>query len=137
MKKLAAHIELGKNGEDAVSIYLIKAGYGILERNWRHGAHEIDIIAEDYGMIVFVEVKTRREGSALSGLEMVRPAKQMFISEAARAYMSQHRLRLPFRFDVVLAEGNEAPFKITHLIDAFDFAPTPHAIRSRKDPLAL
>jgi len=137
METRAAHIELGRKGEEAVTVYLIQNGYNILERNWRHGAHEIDIIAEDYGMVVFVEVKTRHEGSTLSGLEMLRPAKQMFLSEAARAYMNRRPYRQPFRFDVILAEGNEPPFKITHLIDAFSFAPTPHAIRSRKDPDSL
>jgi putative endonuclease len=58
---MAKHIETGKFGEDLATEFLIKKGYKILERNYRHRRSEIDIIAEFNNEIIFVEVKTRHE----------------------------------------------------------------------------
>ena len=55
---MALHNEIGHLGEDATCEYLKKNGYKIVERNWRLGNIEIDVIAEDRRNIVFVEVKT-------------------------------------------------------------------------------
>ncbi|QPZ39810.1 YraN family protein [Paramicrobacterium chengjingii] len=52
-------IEFGARGEDAACAHLERAGYEILERNWRHTLGEIDIIARTGETVVFVEVKTR------------------------------------------------------------------------------
>ena len=54
------HIQRGRRGEEEAAGFLLGKGYSILERNWRYGHREIDIIAADRGMIVFVEVKYRR-----------------------------------------------------------------------------
>ena len=58
---MARHNELGKAGEDFAASYLEHAGYGIIERDWRQGSRDIDIVArtEDGTTVVFVEVKTR------------------------------------------------------------------------------
>ncbi len=50
----------GVNGELIAKSYLEKNGYLILERNWRYKKYEIDIIAQKPNLIVFVEVKTRK-----------------------------------------------------------------------------
>ena len=52
-------VEIGKNGEDLAVEYLVNKGYKILERNWRSGHKEIDIIAMDGDTLVVVEVKCR------------------------------------------------------------------------------
>ena len=58
---MAAHNELGKWGEDLAVAFLQRQGYTIIERDWKSGRRDIDIIAKDEtGTIVFVEVKTRR-----------------------------------------------------------------------------
>ena len=57
---MAAHNELGKWGEDLASDYLEQKGYTIMERDWKSGRRDIDIIARDGNIVVFVEVKTRR-----------------------------------------------------------------------------
>ena len=57
---MAEHIDLGNQGEDIAKNLLLKKGYEILECNWRNGRAEIDIIAKDKDVLVFVEVKTRR-----------------------------------------------------------------------------
>ena len=58
---MADHNELGREGEDEALLYLTQKGYTLLARNWRIGHLEIDIVAEWFGEIVFVEVKTRRD----------------------------------------------------------------------------
>ena len=58
---MAAHNELGKWGEDLASDYLEQKCYTIMERDWKSGRRDIDIIAHDGNTIVFVEVKTRVE----------------------------------------------------------------------------
>ena len=57
---MAAHNELGKWGEDLAAAYLEQKGYTIMERDWKSGRRDIDIIARDGNIVVFVEVKTRR-----------------------------------------------------------------------------
>ena len=60
---MAAHNELGKWGEDMAEAYLLEKGYSILERDWKSGHHDLDIIARDEDTLVIIEVKTRSEGS--------------------------------------------------------------------------
>lgn len=57
---MASHNELGKWGEDVAADYLLRQGYTILERDWKSGHRDLDIIALDGDTVVFVEVKTRR-----------------------------------------------------------------------------
>ena len=57
---MAAHNELGKWGEDLATAYLEQKGYTIVERDWKSGRRDIDIIARDGNIVVFVEVKTRK-----------------------------------------------------------------------------
>ena len=57
---MAAHNELGTWGEEMAVRFLERKGYTILERDWKSGHRDIDIIATDGEIIVFVEVKTRR-----------------------------------------------------------------------------
>ena len=51
---------LGKDGEDIAAVFLEKKGFRIIEKNYRTAFGEIDIIAQDRGVIVFVEVKTKK-----------------------------------------------------------------------------
>ena len=57
---MAAHNELGKWGEELAATYLEEKGYVILERDWKSGHHDLDIVAKDGDTLVIVEVKTRR-----------------------------------------------------------------------------
>jgi putative endonuclease len=57
---MLGHIEFGRAGEDLGAEWLTKKGFVILARNWRHGRHEVDIIAGRSGVLHFIEVKTRR-----------------------------------------------------------------------------
>ena len=57
---MAAHNELGRWGEEQAAEYLQEQGYEIIERDWKSGHHDLDIIARDGQALVIVEVKTRR-----------------------------------------------------------------------------
>src|SRR5580704_3075469 len=56
---MQGHIEFGRAGEDLGAEWLIKKGFVIIERNWRHGRYEVDIIAGRRGVLHFIEVKSR------------------------------------------------------------------------------
>ena len=80
--------KLGKAGEEEVCKWLISKGHTILERNWRAGKQEIDIISLDRDGIHFVEVKSRTAPVQGEPEEAVNPAKQRNIVKAARRSMT-------------------------------------------------
>ena len=77
----------GKKGEDIVCRWLTDHGHTILERNWRYGHLEIDIISYDRSGIHFVEVKTRRFSVQAPPQESVNRAKQQNIVKAAARFL--------------------------------------------------
>ena len=52
--------DIGQSGESLASTHLTSTGFRILETNWRHGHDEIDNVAQNEALIVFVEVKTKK-----------------------------------------------------------------------------
>ena len=93
---------LGKIGEDLAAAALESHGYAILERRYRTDRGEIDIIAEDEGTIVFVEVKTRESREFGEAAEAVTRRKQRQVVSLAVEYLARRRLNCrPCRFDVV------------------------------------
>lgn len=93
--------QAGAGGEGLVAAYLEERGYRIRTCNYLCSTGEIDIIAEKAGIIVFVEVKTRRSASFGRPAEAVTPAKLRRITRTAEWYLSHHRLHgCPARIDV-------------------------------------
>lgn len=94
---------MGKKGEELALHFLKSSGYTILERNFRYGRGEIDIVARDVDTIAFVEVKSRSSNEFGAPEEAVGVRKQKQLSRLARAYLQQKRLlyRIDCRFDVV------------------------------------
>jgi putative endonuclease len=94
--------ELGRRGEEAAGAYLERVGFGILERNWRTRAGEVDIVAQDGATLVLVEVKTRRSFVAGTPEESVSPTKQKRLGRLASAYLQKlDEEPGSVRFDVV------------------------------------
>ena len=87
-------------GEDAVCAELLRRGHRIIERNYRRRSGEIDIISEIGDRIVFTEVKSRKVGSMVSGLESVDPTKKKKIIMTADAYLSENPSDLYVRYDI-------------------------------------
>ncbi|MDE6726549.1 MAG: YraN family protein [Oscillospiraceae bacterium] len=94
----------GKLGEDTVCAELEKRGHAIITRNYHKRTGEIDIISAVGQYIVFTEVKTRKVGAMVSGLEAVNFAKKKKIVLTADAYLTENRdimQKYPFvRYDI-------------------------------------
>ena len=88
--KVVSTYQKGKRGEEKAAAYLRLKGYKILEKNYRVGQGEIDLIAQRGNRLVFVEVKTRRGNSQGSPLEAVTPHKVKRLSDAAAFYLAQN-----------------------------------------------
>jgi putative endonuclease len=110
----------GDAGEDLACDHLRRRGLKILARNYRCRGGEVDVVAEDRGTVVFVEVKERHGASHGSAVEAVTPAKRRKVVMAARAYAATHGLTdAPSRFDVVAIDwGPEGP-RVRHDAGAF------------------
>jgi putative endonuclease len=101
---------LGREGEDRAAKFLVKRGYRILERNYRTRSGEIDLIALDQGVVVFVEVKTRTSDAFGAPELAVTPQKQQRMLKAALAYIKYKKLhQVPCRFDVVAISAAAGP----------------------------
>ena len=116
---VAEHNAFGRLGEDEAALYLTSIGYTLRERNWRYGHEEIDLIADDFGEVVFVEVKTRRSERLTTALGDVDRFKQMHLMSAAYAYLSRYNVRPAFRFGVVPAVGEQPPYHLKHYVNVF------------------
>jgi len=113
------HIELGKTGEDLAVAHLESKGYLILERNWRLGKEEIDIIARDGDFVVIVEVKTRTSAAFAEPESAVTKVKQRILVRAANAYVNYHHQYGEVRFDIVTVVIRPEGEIIHHIADAF------------------
>ena len=120
---MAEHNIIGQKGEDIAAEIMRKKGYRIMERNWRMGHLETDIIAEKRKEIVFVEVKTRT--STFGGKapeEAVDILKKRRLVAAANAYIKMHKIEKDLRFDIIGILMDSVTFEVkdtTHLEDAF------------------
>ena len=90
----------GDWGEALVEKYLSERGCRIVEREWRCRFGEIDLIAEQEGTLLFVEVKLRTNLRYGMPREYVTAKKQEKLRAAALLYLSMHGLDAPARFDV-------------------------------------
>ena len=112
---------LGDRGENVAARYLRNQGYRIIERNVRSEAGEIDIVARDGRVLVFVEVKTRAYDDPAPE-DQVNAVKQRRLTRAAKSYLTRYGTPQPAaRFDVVavLWPTNQDPI-IRHTPDAFE-----------------
>ncbi|HHK66823.1 MAG TPA: YraN family protein [Candidatus Acetothermia bacterium] len=96
----------GGQAEERACRYLKGLGYEIVARNWRCRFGEIDVIAREGDVLVFVEVKAR-SANRFGGPEgAVDPTKQRRLAAAARRFIQKTGAELPARFDVVTFVGD-------------------------------
>jgi putative endonuclease len=112
---------LGIAGEDLACRELERRGYAILARRYRTRFGEIDIVARDGDVVVFVEVKARRTKRYGSAAEAMSLRKRRRIAAMALDYLAWHdRSDRRCRFDVVAIDGLGAPGMSLRVIpDAF------------------
>ncbi|MBQ7725650.1 MAG: YraN family protein [Clostridia bacterium] len=116
--------ETGKQGEDLVARYLREKGCRVIKRNYCSRFGEIDIIAETDEYILFVEVKTRKEGAMVSPAEAVTAAKRRRITAAANMFLALYQTDLQPRFDVAQVvyhfdENGKCRVRLRYLKNAF------------------
>ncbi|MDP3597339.1 MAG: YraN family protein [Nitrospirota bacterium] len=104
----------GQEGESAAEQYLRGKGYRILARNLRSSVGELDLVAEDGQVLVFVEVKARRTDAFGGAIHAVHQRKQEKLIQLAAQYLARHHLKDRLcRFEVVLLQGTNA--KASHI----------------------
>lgn len=120
---MAEHNELGKWGEDEASSFLQRKGYVILERDWKMGKRDLDIVAlsEDQCTLVIVEVKTRQCDDWQEPEEAVDVAKMRNLAIAANRYVKLNQIQQTIRFDIISVVGSIRHVDhIEHIEDAFN-----------------
>ncbi len=116
-------LKTGKAGEEMAAQHLTKLGYRILERNYRCPLGEIDIIARERDILVFVEVKSRRTEKFGDPELAVGQAKQKKITLISLSYLSEKSYPpLNVRFDVVAVKIRPQGTEIKLFRDAFELA---------------
>ena len=113
---------VGQEGESVAEQYLRHKGYRIVARNLRSSVGELDLVAEDGPVIVFVEVKTRRTGAFGGAIHAVHQRKQEKLIQLAALYLARHHIKDRLcRFDVVLLQGaGTLPTQVQHIQNAFE-----------------
>ena len=118
--------QLGAIGEEAAVRALRRRGYRIRDRNVRCPMGELDLVAEDHGTLVFLEVKTRSTSDYGSPFEAISPFKQHRLQRLAVYYLATRRLMdRPCRFDAVSVSVDPSGrvLKIDQVTDAFESVP--------------
>jgi len=116
----ADHLTLGREGEEAAARLVQSLGMAIVERNFRCKLGEVDLVCRQGDTLVFVEVKTRGQGSLAAGTDAVDKGKRSRLVRAASEYLSAKGLwDKPCRFDVVSVVRGANGLQARHLPDAF------------------
>lgn len=112
--------DIGNYGEDLAVAHLQRLGLTILERNWRYSRAEIDIIAKENDILVFIEVKTRSSDHYGKPGEFFTREQEDFIIDAAGEYMEQTGHDWEIRFDVIsILLKRDEDFELRHYRDVF------------------
>jgi putative endonuclease len=117
---MSKHSKIGIKGEQLAEEFLLKKGYTIINKNWRYGKKEVDIIAHKDDILAIVEVKTRSGMAFGYPEESVNARKQQHLRDAAQAFADQHPHYRNIRFDIIsisLARGQVT--EIIHFEEAF------------------
>lgn len=109
----------GQLGEETAAAHLDAKGYVILARNYRSRYGEIDIIAQQQGIVVFIEVKLRKNARFALAAEHVGPAKIQKLKNTALIWLSEKNNDSPCRFDVIEVYTSSGELRINHIESAF------------------
>lgn len=114
--------DVGRRGEELAARDLVRRGWRILDRNFRWGSKELDLVARKGRILAFVEVKTRRGSGFGHPLEAITRKKRMELESCARAWLRERPPPPGFvrRFDAVAVHLDETgTARIEHVEDAW------------------
>lgn len=107
---------IGDAAESRAVDYLLEIGYSIVNRNYKRGHSEVDIIAMDDEELVFIEVRSRNPNAWETAEESISPSKQNRLWKTAEQYLAEiENFDHPCRFDVIAINGDT----LKHYKDAF------------------
>jgi putative endonuclease len=112
---MSRHLEIGRTGEDLAADWLVRHGFAVLHRNWRHGRYEVDCIAGRDNVLHFVEVKTRRSSTYGHPEESVSRKKLEHMLQGASAWLYQWPIYRRVQYDVLaitLAPGHAPDIRL-------------------------
>lgn len=110
-------LNIGVKGEKAACAFLKKAGYKILERNYRKKYGEIDIIAQKGDTVSFVEVKTRGTKEYGLACQAVTKHKINRILKTAHTYIKENKIDFNYSFDIIEVYHKSGKIQEIKLID--------------------
>ena len=117
---MSKHNKIGIKGEQIAADYLLNKGYIIIERNWRAGKKEVDIIAFKNDVLIILEIKTRSRTDILFPEESVNHKKQGHLKAAGAVYMNEHPQYINLRFDIIsIVMDGDSVKEIVHFEEAF------------------
>jgi putative endonuclease len=117
---MAESHDLGRRSERLAADYLIGRGYAILERNYRVGHKEVDLIATRQGLVAFVEVKARAGYGFGHPLEAITWSKRREVGYVARVWIAAHgHAGLTYRFDAIAIVWSGSNACIEHVPNAW------------------
>ena len=104
----AKHLLLGRKGERIACRRLLREGFDVLARRWRGRRGELDIVAFEGDLLVFLEVKTRTSAQYGEPWEFVAPRKQLILQRTAEEFIAEYDLgQYAYRFDIVSVTGSD------------------------------
>jgi putative endonuclease len=119
----AATQRLGEQGEQVAERWLRRRGWRILDRRWRSGRRDLDLVAAQGEMVAFVEVKARRRPDFGGPVEAVGWRKQRELQRSALCWIDRHDPHggpgRSYRFDVIGVLMTPGSVRIRHVADAF------------------
>lgn len=111
--------ETGRRGEEIALAWLSARGFRLLDRNWRGGHKELDLVMESLDRVHVVEVKTMTPPLQIQPYEKVDARKQTLLIAAASRYIVEKHVRKEVQFDVVsVVLGEDGPL-VDYIPEAF------------------
>ena len=119
LKFMGKHNEFGKEGEKIAVNFLLEKGYKIKCKNYRYLKSEIDIIALKEDILAIVEVRARSNDGIIAIADTINNKKIKLLVQGADQYVTENKLNVEVRFDIITILKNKSIFKIEHLESAF------------------
>ncbi len=116
---MAKHLKQGQQAERLAAQYLTNMGYQIIEKNYRSGRAEVDIISQIGAFLVFVEVKSLQKTLHGNPEERIDEHKKHMLFQAANNYQMDKNWHKEVRFDAISVNFYPQAIKIEHFEDAF------------------